>query len=385
LSPPSSNNFDIIIVGAGPAGTACALALKDAGLKVAVFDKHQFPRDKVCGDAIPSRVPKVLRGIAPEIADEIKAFEKKVNIRGCRVVAPNLKQIDIFFTLDGYISTRVDFDNKMVELMKQFSKTGFYEGNAVADVVITNDHVKIQTNKNILFNAKLVVGCDGAHSIVEKKITSTKMDPKHYTGAVRAYYKNIAGTEDDMMEIHLLKEYPAAYFWIFPLQNKMANVGFGMLSQKISEKKVNLRKSLLDIIMKHPALSKRFQNAEALDEVTGYGLPMGSRRVKISGQRFMLCGDAASLIDPATGEGIGNAMLSGKLAAEQAVKCFEKNNFSANFMKMYDESLFRVIGKELKQKYLIQRTLGERAWLANAAVTFASKNKFVKRWLQKMF
>ena len=62
-----------------------------------------------------------------------------------------------------------------------------------------------------------------------------------------------------------------------------------------------------------------------------------------------------------------------------------ENNFSENFMKDYDSILFNTIGKELKQKYLIQRILGERAWLANAAVTLAAKNKFVKSWLQKMF
>ncbi|HKR03215.1 MAG TPA: NAD(P)/FAD-dependent oxidoreductase [Bacteroidia bacterium] len=385
MNSPSSNTFDIIIVGAGPAGTACAIALKDSGLKIAVLEKHKFPRDKVCGDAIPSRVPKVLRSIAPGIADEIKSFDKKITIRGCKVVAPNLNHVDIFFKLDGYISTRLDFDNKMAEVMKKYSAVTFYEADPVNDVTVTEDGVEIKSEKNILLRSKLVIGCDGAHSVIEKKLTATKMDPKHYTGAVRAYYKNIAATGDEMMEIHLLKEYPAAYFWIFPLQNKIANVGFGMLSEKISERKVNLRKSLLDIVNMHPTLSKRFQNAEALDEVTGYGLPMGSRRVKISGQRFMLCGDAASLIDPATGEGIGNAMLSGKLAAEQAIKCFQQNNFSEDFMKMYDEDLFKIIGKELKQKYFIQRTLGERAWLANATVTLASKNKFVKKWLQKMF
>jgi geranylgeranyl reductase family protein len=385
LNAPTTNTFDIIIVGAGPAGTACALALKDSGLKVAVLDKHKFPRDKVCGDAIPSRVPKVLRSIASEIADEIKSFDKKINTRGCKVVAPNLQHVDIFFKLDGYISTRVDFDNKMVEVMKKFSSVTFFEKTSATDVLITEEGVEIKSEKNIFFNSKLVIGCDGAHSVIEKKITATKMDPKHYTGAVRAYYKNISDTENEMMEIHLLKEYPAAYFWIFPLQNKMANVGFGMLSEKISEHKVNLRKSLLDIVSSHPSLSKRFKNAEAMDEVTGYGLPMGSRRVKISGQRFMLCGDAASLIDPATGEGIGNAMISGKFAAEQAIKCFQQNNFSETFMKSYDENLFQSIGKELKQKYFIQRTLGERAWLANSAITLASKNKFVKKWLQQMF
>ncbi len=339
----------------------------------------------MCGDAIPSRVPKVLKSISPEIADEIKSFEKKVNVRGCRVVAPNLKYIDIFFTLEGYISTRLDFDNRMAEVMKKISKAVFLENHAVADVIMGKEEVEIVTEKNISFRAKLVIGCDGAHSIIEKKLIAAKMDPRHYTGAVRAYYKNIADTANDVMEIHLLKEYPAAYFWIFPLLNKTANVGFGMLSENISKHKINLRKSLTDIITNHPALSIRFKHAQPLDEITGFGLPMGSRRVKISGSRFMLCGDAASLIDPATGEGIGNAMLSGKLAAEQAIKCFEQNNFSENFMSGYGSALFRLIGKELKTKYLIQRLIGNRPWLANAAVTLAAKNNWVKKRMQKMF
>lgn len=380
-----SNNFDVIIVGAGPAGTACALALRDAGLKIAVLDKHTFPRDKVCGDAIPSRVPKVLKSIDPEIAKEISAFPEKINVRGCRVVAPNLKHIDIFFSLEGYIATRLDFDNKMVEVMKRNASIRFFENHTVKEVTVHTDYVSVKTDNNITFQSQLIIGCDGAHSEVEKNLTAVKMDPRHYTGAVRAYYKNIAGTGEDMMEIHLLKEYPAAYFWIFPLQNNMANVGLGMLSEKIAEKKVNLRKSLLDIVSHHPQLSQRFKNATLTDEVRGYGLPMGSRRVKLSGNRFMLCGDAASLIDPATGEGIGNAMQSGKCAADQAKKCFTEKKFSASYMYAYDEKVFALLGKELKTKYLLQRVLGERAWLANAAVTLAAKNKFVKQWMQKMF
>lgn len=385
MNTNSKNIYDIIIAGAGPAGTACALALKDAGLRVAVFDKHTFPRDKVCGDAIPSRVPKVLKTISKEVAFEISLFELKVNIHSCRVVAPNGNHVDVFFSLDGYISKRMDFDNKMAELMKKHSMAHFFEGNAITDVTIEKEVVSVKTSEENDFQSKIIIGCDGAHSVVEKKLVDVKLDMKHHTGAVRAYYKNIQDVEEDRMEIHLLQEYPSAYFWIFPLQNKTANVGFGMLSEKISKGKINLKKSLLNIITQHPVLSKRFAKAESLDEITGFGLPMGSRRIKISGERFMLCGDAASLIDPATGEGIGNAMLSGMLAAEQAIKCFKQNNFSSSFMKMYDENLFKEIGKELKQKYFIQRLLGERAWLANAAVTLAAKNNFVKKQLQKMF
>lgn len=123
------------------------------------------------------------------------------------------------------------------------------------------------------------------------------------------------------MEIHLLKGYMPGYFWIFPLPDNTYNTGFGMVTSAIKEKKINLRKTLLNIIHSDKQIQKRFTNAVALETPIGYGLPTGSRKVPISGERFLLAGDAASLIDPATGEGIGNAMLSGIIAGKHAVMC----------------------------------------------------------------
>src|SRR5256885_5924341 len=72
-----TKNYDVIIVGAGPAGCACSLALKDSGLKVAVLEKHEFPRDKVCGDAIPGRAIKTLKSISPQFSTAFTHFRKK--------------------------------------------------------------------------------------------------------------------------------------------------------------------------------------------------------------------------------------------------------------------------------------------------------------------
>ena len=106
----STTNYDIIIAGSGPAGTACALALKGSGLRVLVLDKNTFPRDKVCGDAIPNTVPKALRMLDEKYLQALRAFPKKVVIDSCKVVAPSGKNVTLHFKLEGYASARIDFD-----------------------------------------------------------------------------------------------------------------------------------------------------------------------------------------------------------------------------------------------------------------------------------
>jgi flavin-dependent dehydrogenase len=116
-------------------------------------------------------------------------------------------------------------------------------------------------------------------------------------------------------------------------------VGLGMLSSEVSKRKVDLKKALHDIIESKPELQVRFKDATPLEKSQGFGLPIGSKKRALSGDRFLLLGDAASLIDPFTGEGIGNALRSGRIAAGHIVKSFDNLNFSASFHKGYDNTL----------------------------------------------
>ena len=95
--------YDIVILGAGPAGTACALALKDSALKVALIDKASFPRDKVCGDAIPGPAVRILRAISPATSQRFDAFQHKRLSRGGTAIAPNHTAFSIQFQTEGYI------------------------------------------------------------------------------------------------------------------------------------------------------------------------------------------------------------------------------------------------------------------------------------------
>jgi len=211
------------------------------------------------------------------------------------------------------------------------------------------------------------------------------MDLNHYSGAVRAYFKNVKDIPSNTIEFHFFKDLIPGYFWIFPLPNNMSNVGFELLSENISINKINLREKMLEIIKTEPNLKERFANAEMQGTIKGYGLPLGSRKVTISGKRFMLSGDAAALVDPLSGEGIGQAIISGRYAGWQAKKCFEENNFSADFMKQYDKNVYDKMWRLHQARYKFRKLVNKRAWLLNAFVNMGNSNKIFHKALSKFF
>jgi geranylgeranyl reductase family protein len=377
-------HFDIIICGGGPAGSTCALALADSGLKVAVLEKNSFPRDKVCGDAVAAYVPNVLGTIHPRFKDALKTFDERVGVNTCRVVAPNEKFIDITYPVNGFISQRIAWDNFLYEQASAQINITYFLNHAVSDVTIDTDKGEVSvTAGDTLFTGKIVVGCDGAQSMVNKKITGTKVDLDHYAGAVRAYYKNVSAIPDNTFELHFIKGILPGYFWIFPLPDNKANVGLGVLSSVVSKRKMDLRGSMQKIIRETPRISDRFIKAELLGKIEGFGLPLGSRKVEMSGDNFMLCGDAASLIDPLSGEGIGQAMVSGRYAGWQARRCFEQNNFSAAFMKQYDKQVYAKFWRRHRNSYRIQQLIADRDWLFNGIFNVSLKSKVIKNLLVK--
>ena len=350
------------------------------GLSVAVFEKCTFPRDKVCGDAIGNRVRKVLALIDTTIADDLEHFPKKAYSRGWKLVSPSKREIKLNFVNHGYVSTRVDFDNFLFQHAKKKTDVSFFEDNYIDSVERKNGLVFCKSKSGEEYQTGLVIGCDGAHSVVKKLSSDHEVDPKHHSGAVRAYYKNVAAVELDILEIHLSKKFLPGYFWIFPVSDTICNVGFGMLTSDISKRKLNLKKAFEQIIQDDEMLSKRFDKAELLGELKGFGLPLGGKKRKLSGANFILCGDAASLIDPLNGEGIGNAMWSGFLAANQAVKAVKANDFSAQFLSGYDTEINRKLLLELKQKLVFQK-LFNRPWLIDTLVFIGNKNRFLREWI----
>ncbi|HZB15248.1 MAG TPA: geranylgeranyl reductase family protein [Chryseolinea sp.] len=381
----STRKFDVVIVGAGPAGAATAIALGNSGLAVAVLDKAKFPRDKTCGDALSVDVINQLKILSPLLLDDFEEFRSKVTSYGVKIFAPDGNSLDIPFVLNdqkrsGYVCTRLDFDSLLVRHLSAYPNVEVFEDHAVDRVENTGEQISIHSGDND-FSAPIVIGADGAHSIVAKTLGKLRPDKDHYSAGLRVYCEGITGFHpQNFIELYFFQQILPGYLWIFPLPDNTANVGIGMLSSAISKKKINLKSLLHELLSTHPALQSRFRNAKPKETVKGYGLPLGSKKRVLSGDRFLLTGDAASLIDPFSGEGIANAIRSGRIAAAHIIKCFQTNNFSQSFNSQYDREIYGRMWKELRLSRSLQQ-LCRYPRLFNFVIRKAKQNEHVYRLL----
>jgi len=242
-----------------------------------------------------------------------------------------------------------------MELVKKETSTTVVEDAKVIEISRQENDFFIKTSK-FSFRTQLIIGADGANGVSAKQLAKFSLNRQHHCAAVRAYYSGVE-LEKNVNEFYLLKDYLPGYFWIFPLENGGANVGFGMLSNEISNRKINLNANLQSIIAETPILQKKFANAQLNSKILGFGLPLGSRRAKLVGDGFMLCGDAGSLIDPLQGHGIDKALWSGGLAAKQAIKAFQNKRLDAAFLKGYEKVVYQKFGWEFRRNYWLMKGL----------------------------
>ncbi len=383
------NEYDVIIVGAGPAGSSCALFCAKKGLKVLLLDKAKFPRDKTCGDGISGKSLRLLNelGIVPAI--ESKEHAK---MSGVLFSAPNGTNFEIELKENGkpktvgYCIRREVFDNTLLEAAKKVATV--IESFKVNELIWENGFVvgvkgtSLVEKKDTEFRTNVVVGADGFLSVVAKQVNSVADDDNHSCIALRAYFEGVEGLTDKI-ELHFVDEVLPGYFWIFPIGNaseKRANVGIGMLSSEMKKRRVNLRQVLLNAIQKNETFKKRFANAKLTSPILGWNLLLGSKRRKNNGNGWLLIGDSAALIDPFTGEGIGNSLLSGKLAAETIENALKKNDFSEKKLGSYETLLSKSLDHELRRGYWIQK-LSNSKFLLNYVFSKARKSEELREML----
>ncbi|MGB1217819.1 MAG: NAD(P)/FAD-dependent oxidoreductase, partial [Saprospiraceae bacterium] len=351
------------------------------GLEVLLVDKESFPRDKICGDAIPGPSFKAMDKINPEWGKQMRSFLDKEDVRTAKGIAPNGKSISIDWVTYSYNSKRLDFDNFLMDLVKKETDTTIMENSRLQKVVSDENQVECTFKDGKTITSDIVIACDGANSVVSRQLANFDKKNGSSSVAVRAYFKNIKGMESGVNEFHFFKEFMPGYFWIFPLENGWANVGFGLLQgvKKRNTSTKNLREALTKITQEIPSVAERFQGAELMDNVKGFGLPLAMKKRKLSGNRFMLCGDAGSLIDPLWGHGIDKAMWSGIFAAEEAKRSFSRLDFSADSLVGYDNSLYQKLGPELSRNTKILQLFGMFPFALNPMFVVAQN-----KWVMKM-
>ena len=385
-----SLSYDAIIVGAGPGGSAAATVLARAGCRVLLIEKATFPRDKICGDAISGKSVSILHRL--QHIEALRKHPHSVGSYGVTFSGPSGAMVHIPFksTSDeapGYLIPRVYFDQLMVEGALQAGAT-LWENTSVTRLLWDKQQVigvqVRQSKHSFSVHAPLILGADGAYSVVSRELGFTQLSPNHYCAGLRMYVEGVTGCHPDhYIELHFVEEAIPGYFWIFPMAHNQCNVGIGMLSSVLKKQKRSL-KVLLQACMSHPHFKHRFKNATLLTSPRGWGLPLGSRPRPMAGNGWMLIGDAASLIDPFTGEGIGNALYSGYLAGEWAIQALHAGLFDRAYLQAYEKEVLQTLQSELRLSRSLQQ-LTRWKWLLDTVIKRAARSKELAHLISNMF
>lgn len=384
----------LIIVGAGPAGCATALEASRHGLPCIVLDRATFPRDKICGDALSGKVVDGLNRLGITTQAIFSNQAQALPSWGICFGAPSGEVLRIPFRSDynsnpdsspGYLMPRLDFDLALVNQINNRPEIDFRPKNQLTAIRRNGSWIELEIQGHFSLRSRTVVAADGVHSVARKLINPRPWPARHHCAGVRGYFEGVEGLEPNgFIELHFLRELLPGYLWVFPLSQNRANVGLGMRSDIAARRRVGLRQLLIQLLQNHPKLKSRFAKARPLGPVMGLGLPLGSRWARLAGPGILHCGDAGSLIDPFTGEGIGNALLSGRLAGQQFAEAMKGTSYNPSAIEQYPELLRKKLGAELHLSSWLQR-LSSWPWLFSRIVKQANRHEELKRILMCMF
>ncbi|MCZ6691154.1 MAG: geranylgeranyl reductase family protein [Planctomycetota bacterium] len=351
---------DVIVVGAGPAGAAAAKYTAAAGLSVLLLDRAEFPRDKICGDFVG---PRALIELARLGVSNRPSFKRTNLIRQAAVYvngkeilskgvpaapgAPGFARVIPRETLDNWLADEARASGAVI--LEDHRLTGFELREDAIELKV------LARGRPTRFRAGLVIGADGSRSTVARFLVSeTSTRRKDQVLAVRAYFADVQQVHD-RAELYFSSESFPGYCWMFPTGGDTANVGLGMLDQTLPPKSERLRDTLERLIQRDPILRQRLGSARLIGKIVGWPLSTYNPRYPVIGPRMMLVGDAAGLINPLNGEGIYQALASGGWAADAAIQCARKGDFSSSALLPYAQK----VKDELMSDMLVARALME--------------------------
>jgi geranylgeranyl reductase family protein len=333
---------DVIVVGAGPAGSSAAFHLAEAGVDVLVLDKATFPRDKICGDGLTPRAVRQLLAMGVDV--DAPGWQRN---RGLRIVGaghrlelpwPDLASFPPY----GLVRTRMDLDEL---LARHAEKAGarLREGMSVTRPLVDERTGRVtgvaarpvdergrKAGDEVTFTAPLVIAADGVSARIAIALGLERRENRPMGVAVRAYYET-PRHDDEWMESwlelwdgepnrsHLLP----CYGWIFGVGDGTANVGLGILNTSKAFRNVDY-KDVLQRWLAHTPEEWGFRDENLVGPVRSAALPMGFNRKPHYTRGVLLCGDSGGMVNPFNGEGIDYALEAGHLAAETIVQALAR-------------------------------------------------------------
>ncbi|MBC5824012.1 MAG: geranylgeranyl reductase family protein [Candidatus Eremiobacteraeota bacterium] len=373
---------DVIVAGGGPAGSAAAYVLAKAGADVTILERARFPRDKSCGDGITPHAIRILEdmGLAFESFEgrATKTFGGLISGPGggtfCAKPPPGA---------DGepqasWVVPRRILDAALVRAAQR-AGAKLREGTIVSSVIfdkgIAAGVEARDGNAAERVRARVVIGADGAHSAVARSLGIGDNSPRNLGYALRGYYENVEGLTDDL-EIHYYeKELLPGYGWVFPVGPSRANVGVGIYIGELRRSGRHLRDILEGFLASVPAVAARFAGARQCGHTTGWPLPVSSANRRTVFDGAMLTGDAASLVDPLTGEGIYTALVSGRSAGRAALHALRTGNALRGALQSHEREWKSIAGGYLSSGRIL-KNLAKSARLFDLVVERAAANPY---------
>jgi menaquinone-9 beta-reductase len=360
----ATDTADVIVVGAGPAGSATAFYLATAGLDVLVLEKSQFPREKVCGDGLAPRAVKALTGMGVPLGQS----DGWVRSKGLRIIGGggrielNWPELSSF---PGYslVRSRLDFDQILARhaekagarVLEGVNVTGPLRDDRTGRVIgataqQTENGEKLERN----VRGRVVVAADGNSSRLSVALGLRKRDDRPLGVAVRSYYTS-PRHDDDYLEAWLDlwdgEKLLPGYGWIFGMGDGTSNVGLGLLNTSEAFGNIDYRVLLRRWLAGMPA-EWGLTEENRTQPVRGAALPMGFNRTPHYTDGVLLVGDAGGMVNPFNGEGIGYALEAGEIAARTIVQALARPTAAGA------EAVLRTYPGQLKDAWGGYYTLG---------------------------
>lgn len=380
----SMSEHEVIVVGAGPGGAAAAAALAQAGRDVVLLDRQRFPRDKICGDAVSLGAIRILNDLG--MGDKIAAARARGEfylLDGMRLVSPTGHTLNVDFQRgsadDGasYVAPRLFFD-AVIQQHAVDSGACFEQAEVEAPLLVDGQVVGVRARRNgeiHEYRAPLVIGADGVTSAIMRRLRpeAEQHVDMHRAVAVRAY---VEGMElfDHKVEFFLYEEILPGYAWIFSAGDNLANVGLGMRLDVFRRHKYNLKKMLRDFL-DMPDIRPRLGNDHVVRDVAMWQLNFGSQAgLQHAFDGALLVGDAAGFINPLTGGGIHNALISALLAAETADEALRRGDVSRAGLQVYEERCREEMWSAMRTSFFYQRFLMNYPMLVDRLIRFLGRH-----------
>lgn len=374
---------DVIVVGAGPGGSAAAYYLARSGLDVLLVDKHEFPRDKTCGDGLPPLALRVLddMGLLPSLrrlSHRINAFD---------LVAPNGQSVVVSLPTgqDGpdysLIVPRLTLDNTLRQHAMAAGAT-FESPIHVTDVTPGERGVTVvgeHRGRATAIEARVAILATGASPTLQLRLGLLSRRPS-MTLAARAYFEGLASLTD-RAQIRFDGVPLPGYGWVFPLSDSSANVGAGFWTGGLTAHQMpKTAAAAFEQFVRRPPVREMLRGGQQVGPIKGYPLRTDFATAPTCGDRVLLVGEAAGLVNPLTGEGVDFALESGRLAAAQVAQMFADGDLSPQRVGEYDRLLRRRFQRQFEFCGRVRDVLVHPA-LVDLVVRLLNDRPDLKTWL----